>query len=597
MPEAVSTPTIDPFAHLHDEHYANAYDQPTFNHSTLINIHGRPAESLDGPWFFTLDLFDEGLRQKWFADGPLPATAWPKPRDYDASAGQQVDTPSCWSLLKPEWRHFEGAAWYTRTLHHEPNAALPRSVLRVGAANYQARVFLNGVFLGAHLGGSTPFCVELSAHLQVGPNRLQIQVDNRRLPHRVPMNHFDWFNHGGIYREVQCLKLPKVFIRDAALQLIPNSNFNTLAADITLSDAVDGVARVRVAELGINAPLAITAGVGRMELKAAPALWSPQSPRLYTVAFEFEGDTITEQIGFREIRAQGQHILLNGKPVYLKGICVHEDDVLLGKVSTEADVRRRLADAKALGCNFLRLSHYPHHEHVAQLADELGFLLWEEIPVYWAIDFANPATLQDASNQLQELIRRDRNRASVILWGVGNENEDSDARLAFMRHLAEVAKTADPTRLVGAACLINREKFCIEDRLTDHIDVIGINEYFGWYEPDFDGLTRLLNASAPNMPVIISETGADALAGHHGAANELFTEECQAHVYAEQIARIEQAPYVCGFTPWLLYDFRSERRQTVFNQGFNRKGLIAEDKTTRKLAFAVLADFYHRKTT
>ena len=562
-----------------------------------MQIGGRKLQALDGPWHFTLDLFDEGLRQKWFADTPLPAPDWPKPRDYDASAGETATVPSCWTMQKPEWTYFEGAAWYTLMLQHTPHPTRPRTVLRIGAANYQARIFLNGQFLGSHHGGSTPFCVELSAHLQSGPNRLQVQVDNRRERHRVPMNHFDWFNHGGIYREAALLALPQVFIRDACLQLVPDGSFSRLTADITLSDSVDGIATLLVPELGIEANIVITAGTGRLALAARPQLWSPESPRRYEVVFRMGADTVTEQIGFREVRAHGQQILLNGKPVYLRGICVHEDDAALGKVSTEADVRRRLSDAKALGCNFLRLSHYPHHEHVAQLADELGFLLWEEIPVYWAIDFANPATLADASNQLQELVRRDRNRASVILWGVGNENEDSDARLAFMRHLADIAKATDATRMVGAACLINREKFCIEDRLTDHIDVIGINEYFGWYEPDFGGLKRLLAASAPDKPVIISETGADALAGYHGRADEFFTEECQADIYEQQIAHLDNAPYVCGITPWLLYDFRSERRQTVFNQGFNRKGLIAQDKKTRKKAFEVLATYYRHKAS
>ena len=584
---------VDPFAHLHDEAYSRAYDQPRIEADTLVEPAGRPTLSLDGAWHFTLDLFDEGLRQKWFADTPMPATEWPKPRDYDASQGGTLEVPGCWTAQRAEWSYFEGGAWYTRVIDHQPDAQRPRVLLRVGAANYQARVFLNGAFIGTHMGGSTPFCVELTGHLASGANRLQIQVDNRRTRERVPMQHFDWFNHGGIYRETALLHLPAVFIRDASVQLVPDGSFTRLAADVTLSDPVDGTVRLRIAELGIDQAVEVRAGRGRCQVSAKPDLWSPATPVLYAVVFSFGDDSWRDHVGFREIRTRGQHILLNGEPLYLKGICVHEDDVVLGKVSTEADVRRRFADARALGCNFLRLSHYPHHEHVARIADELGFLLWEEVPVYWAIHFANPATLRDATNQLRELVRRDRNRASVILWGVGNENEDSDARLAFMRTLAEVAKAADPTRLVGAACLINRQKFCIEDRLTAHIDVIGINEYFGWYEPDFSGLQRLLAASAPDKPVIISETGADALAGHHGVADELFTEECQARVFEQQIAHLADAPYVCGMTPWLLYDFRSERRQTVFNKGFNRKGLIAEDKRTRKLAFDVLARYYH----
>ncbi|MFN7192172.1 MAG: glycoside hydrolase family 2 TIM barrel-domain containing protein [Rhodospirillales bacterium] len=245
---------------------------------------------------------------------------------------------------------------------------------------------------------------------------------------------------------------------------------------------------------------------------------------------------------------------------------------------------------KALGGNFLRLSHYPHDPLVARMADEAGLLLWAEIPVYWAIDFANPDTYADAENQLLELVARDRNRASVILWGVGNENADTDARYRFMASLADAARRADPTRLVSAACLVNREKFRIEDRLAAKLDVIGLNEYFGWYEPDPKDLARLLANSDPGKPLLISETGADAVAGLHGAETLLFGEERQAAFYRNQLDILRLFPYVQGMAVWLLYDFRSERRQTRFQRGWNRKGLIAEDKTTRKAAFAALRD-------
>jgi beta-glucuronidase len=589
----MNEPSPDPFHHLHDEAYAAPFERPSLTHSAQVAMGGRQGESLAGDWHFTLDLFDEGLRQKWFTDEPQPAREWLKPRDYDASAGESIRVPSCWTTHKPQWLHFEGGAWYTRLIDGTVRPDAPRTVLRVGAANYQARVFLNGKFIGTHRGGSTPFFVELTQHLRPGPaNRLQIQVDNRRERHRVPMNHFDWFNHGGLYRGVELLRLPAVFIRQAVLQLVPDGTFSRLRLELTLSEAVDSQAEIEIPELGLRHRVEVTAGRALDFIDARPQLWSPASPTRYGVMMRCGGDEVHEPIGFREVRTQGTQILLNGEPVYLKGICVHEDDAVLGKVSTEADVRRRFADARALGCNFLRLSHYPHHEHVAQIADELGLLLWEEVPVYWAIQFDNPATLDDARNQLLELIQRDANRASVILWGVGNENADTDARYRFMRTLADAARAADPTRLVGAACLINREHFRIEDRLVEHLDVIGLNEYFGWYEPDFEGLRRLLQNSCPSKPVIISETGADALAGHRGGERELFTEDCQAQIYRRQIELIREAPYVCGMTPWLLYDFRSERRQSVFNQGFNRKGLIAQDKFTRKQAFEVLASFY-----
>lgn len=574
----------DPFHHLHDEDYAQAYAEPRATATTLVNILGRQTESLDGPWRFTPDLFDEGLRQKWFALDDTPPSQWAEPRDYEIAAGELVPVPSCWNLFKPEWTHFEGAGWYTRAFDYWPERPGERIILHIGAANYAACVFLNGVFLASHRGGSTPFAVELTKALRQGGNRLQIMVENRRRSDRVPMPHMDWFNYGGLYREVGLLRLPSVFIRALDVTLAPDGNAIEMA--VHLSEPISGTARAEIAELAIAADIPVADGGGRISIPAQPQRWSPASPRLYDVAACFGDDRVTDRVGFRTITADGTTLRLNGEPIRLKGVCVHEDDLALGKTSTEADVRRRFRHARELGCNFLRLAHYPHHEHVARLADEEGLLLWAEIPVYWAIDFANPATYSDAENQLNELICRDHNRASVIIWGVGNENADTDARLAFMAALAAAARTADPTRLVGAACLINRETFAIADRLAQHLDVIGLNEYFGWYEPDFSGLDRLLANSRPTKPVIVSETGADALIGHRGSGRVLFSEDWQAEFLAQQLARLAPVDYIAGVAIWLLYDFRSERRQTSFQKGFNRKGLIDETKANKKRAFA-----------
>jgi beta-glucuronidase len=244
------------------------------------------------------------------------------------------------------------------------------------------------------------------------------------------MHHIDWFNYGGLYREVMLLRLPAIFIRQASAALTADGAAIRFA--VGLSEAVDGEAIVEIAELGLEARVPIISGLGELTVPASPARWSPSSPRLHAVRFAFARDVVTDRIGFRTIETRGTTILLNGEPLWLKGVCVHEDDLELGKVTSELDIRRRFRHARELGCNFLRLAHYPHHEWVAMIADEEGLLLWAEVPVYWAIDFANPATLADGRNQLSELILRDINRASVILWGVGNENADTDARLAFM---------------------------------------------------------------------------------------------------------------------------------------------------------------------
>jgi beta-glucuronidase len=583
---------IDPFAHLHNEQYLARYESPLIGEESLVILGDRKRQSLNGDWFFTLDMHDEGLRQQWYKDEPLSPEQWEKPRDYNANQGRTLSVPSSWSMQEPSWLFFEGGAWYTRDIQHEVNPQLPQTILRIGAANYQTRIFINGKFVGTHKGASTPFCVDISHFLKAGTNRLQIQVDNRRSLQRVPMRHFDWFNHGGIYRDIELIHLPAHYLKHAVVHWKPINGTGHLHVDMTLNEPIDGKAMVLIDDLQLQIEVTIRNGVGRAMVPASPQLWSPEQPHLYDVKFQFGGEVIREKIGFRHIQVLGTQVLLNGKPLRLKGICVHEDDLYLGKVSTPEDVKQRFRDAQEMGCNFLRLSHYPHHEHVAQIADEVGILLWAEIPVYWAIDFESAITLNDAKNQLCELIKRDQNRASIIFWGVGNENHDTDARLAFMQELATTAKQLDPSRLVSAACLINREQFRIEDRLTDSLDVIGVNEYFGWYEPGFEGLERLLKNSNPDKPVLISETGADAMAGHHGAKTELFTEECQAEILKTQVEMSFAASYVCGIAPWLLYDFRSERRQTVFNQGFNRKGVIAEDKKTRKLGFYALAKSY-----
>ena len=582
----------DPYHHLHKESYEQAFNHKIVGWNDLFIVADRRRESLSGSFRFVLDLHDEGLRQGWFKHDQTKRRDWTVPRDCDDMAWQTVNVPSCWNVLKPQWFYFEGSAWYSREIDYSPHAEGERPFIRFGAANYEARIFLNGKLIGSHRGGSTPFCIELTQHIKHGPNQLLVQVDNRRKAERVPMGHTDWFNYGGLYRDVDLFRLPKVYIKDFSIVLKPGSNGKIISISVNLSDPIDRMAHVDITDLKDGITVTIENGAGYCEIGADPQLWCPDRPHLYDVRVRIDGDIINERIGFREIIQQGTKLFLNGQELYLRGICVHEDDIMLGKTSSEADIRRRYAHAKSLNANFLRLSHYPHDERAAQIADEMGFLLWQEIPVYWAIAFDNQDTLDDAENQLLEMIQRDHNRASVIIWGIGNENDDTNSRLHFMKSLAVNARKADPTRLIGAACLINRGEFKIQDRLAEYLDVIGINEYFGWYEPSFEGLKKLLSNSSPEKPVIITETGADARAGNHGPSHELFTEEHQAETFRQQLALVDQAPYIRGFCPWILYDFRSERRQTGIQKGYNLKGLIDADKDTKKIAFDLIASHY-----
>jgi beta-glucuronidase len=248
----------------------------------------------------------------------------------------------------------------------------------------------------------------------------------------------------------------------------------------------------------------------------------------------------------------------------------------------------------------VRLAHYPHNEMMLRAADELGLLVWAEIPVYWTIDFESPVVLAKARRQLDEMIARDANRASVILWSMANETPVSAARLRFIGALAAHARKLDPQRLVTAALdtqTAEEGRRVIDDPLAATIDVIGINSYCGWYGDKPAECADLRWVSRYGKPIIMSEFGAGALAGRHGDPSHRWTEEYQADVYRNNLAMIDGIDDLRGLSPWILKDFRSPRRPLPGIQDFwNRKGLLSETGE-RKLAWKVLHDYYEIRRT
>jgi beta-glucuronidase len=560
---------------------------------------------LSGDWSFGIDQYDHCLRTRWYEEVEFDGEGRQIPVDYTFDAWEKIPVPSCWNMFRDRYFIYEGTCVYTRTFEFEKPTPT-RVFLKFGAAANEAKVFLNKQYLGVHTGGYTPFYFEVGELLEEF-NRLVVVVNNTRKRSGVPCENTDWFNYGGLYREVSLLSVPQTFIRDFFISLTPDGTFKNIRASVKTDTVptspqprkrgigtVPETALLEIPELGVSHKIPVKNGLGEVTFEANPELWSPQSPKLYDVTVTYGGDILTERVGFREISVKGDTVYLNGKEVYLKGVSTHEESVKNGRAVTEAEVRENYALAKEMGCNYVRLAHYPHHEAAARIADEVGIMLWEEIPVYWAIEFGNPDTYKDAENQLTELILRDRNRASVIIWSVGNENADTDDRLAFMSALAEKARTLDPTRLISAACLVDFNKLIINDRLTDYLDIIGINEYYGWYEPDFSKLPKIFENSKPEKPVIISEFGADAKAGSGGSPDELYTEAGQKDVYEKQVAVLEGISYVKGLSPWILFDFRCPRRLHVSQNYYNIKGLLSADKKYKKPAFAVMQAFYNK---
>jgi len=362
-----------------------------------------------------------------------------------------------------------------------------------------------------------------------------------------------------------------------------------------------------IAGLGLKVPATTDAnGKATFDVKAPRrmARWSPDTPTLYDIEFAAADDRLRDRVGFRTIAVSGDQILLNGKPIFLRGISLHEEELGANPARRidESAARALLTEVKTgLNGNYVRLSHYPHSEVMTRMADEMGLLVWSEIPVYWTADWENPDVLLKARRMMAETLYRDRNRASVILWSIGNETPVSEPRTRFHGALADTIRAIDTTRLVSAALLVERRTvdgqavITINDPLADKLDVMAVNTYAGWYGDDPLSALPAMRWEAPaGKPLILSEFGADAVAGLHGGKK--FSEEYQAEYYRKTLEMADKIPTLRGMSPWILKDFRSPRREhPVYQNGWNRKGLLSETGV-RKQAFAVLADYYRQRS-
>lgn len=568
----------------------------------ITNIDGRHTMSLDGRWQIIIDPYETGYYDyRWQPrnDGYFKNQKPQSPSDlveYDFDSSQQLNVPGDWNSQDERLLFYEGTVWYKKSFDYQKRNGT-RLFIYLGAANYVADVYLNGQKLGRHEGGFTPFNFEVTELVREKDNFLVVKVDNKRRRDAVPTLNTDWWNYGGLTRDIHLVEVPDTFIQDYFLQLKKGAT-DEIAGWVKL-DGAGGSKTVTIEIPEAKVKQTITtdqSGYAPIQFKARPQLWSPENPKLYQVKFTADTDSIIDRIGFRSIETREADILLNGKPIFLRGISIHEEAPLRGgRAFNEADARVLLTWAKELGCNFVRLAHYPHNEHMTRLADEMGLMVWSEIPVYWTILWDNPETFENAKNQLGEMITRDKNKASVILWSVANETPVGEARNHFLKGLIDYARSLDSTRLLTAA---NERHYTdpntqvVDDPLGEYLDVLGCNEYVGWYDGPPVKADHLTWKVALNKPLVISEFGGDALFGKHGDKNARWTEEYQKDLYEHQIAMLRRIPSLRGMTPWILTDFRSPRRPLPGIQDFfNRKGLISS-RGDRKQAFYVLQSFY-----
>jgi len=568
----------------------------------ITNTDGRKTMSLDGEWQTIIDPYESGYYNYRYqpSDNGYFKNAKPKSKsdliEYDFDSSNSLKVPGDWNTQSEQLFFYEGTVWYKKSFAYQrrPNTRL---FVYFGAANYSVDVYLNGEKIGQHEGGFTPFNFEITKLVRDTGNFLIVKVDNKRRRDAVPTLMTDWWNYGGLTREVKLIETPATFVRDYFIQLQKGSRDRVIGWVKLSGERLRQRLAIRIPEAGVNKSVTTDATGGALfDFTAALKLWSPEDPKLYDVIVEAETDQVRDQIGFRSIETRGADILLNGKPIFLRGVCIHEEAPFRGgRAYSREDAQTLLGWAKELGANFVRLAHYPHNEWLVREADRSGIMVWSEIPVYWTILWENRATYENASIQLGEMIMRDKNRAAVVIWSLANETPLGDARLSFLRNLATQARLLDPTRLISAAMerhYLDPATQMIDDPLGKYLDVLGCNEYVGWYDGLPDKADRLEWRSKYQKPLIVSEFGADALYGNHGDILARWTEEYQENLYRHQIAMLKRIPFLRGTAPWILMDFRSPRRPLPKIQDYwNRKGLIS-NKGEKKKAFYVMRDWY-----
>lgn len=565
----------------------------------LVNVYGRQYTLLNGKWNAIIDPYQQGRKTAIYRNRALKDKADFK--EYAFEGGLRLNVPSDWNSQIPELKYYEGTMWYARKF--EINKKSDENLfLYFGAVNYRCRVYLNGTLIGSHEGGFTPFQFNVTNVVKEGGNFLAVEVDNTRTADAIPALSFDWWNYGGITRDVMLVHTPKNYIRDYFIQL-DKYDSDRVHAEVQLSAQNAGqLVKIEIPELKIaNKVFTDGTGLAKATFRVRNLeRWSPQAPKLYQVIVSSEVDEVKENIGFRNLYVKNTQIYLNDSSVFMKSIGLHEEiSQRQGRAYSEQDAIALLSEAKGLGVNMIRLAHYPQNEYIVRLAEQMGLMLWEEIPVWQGIDFKDSSTRLKAQRMYTEMLLRDRNRCALTFWGVANETVPSESRNAFLKSLVELCHKMDTTRLITAAFdlpKLNSETnaFEMEDDFIENLDVVSINKYMGWYHRWPMSPSEIRWNVALDKPLIFSEFGGEALYGQSGdsTVTSSWSEEYQEKLYKDNLEMFKYIPNLAGISPWILFDFRSPYRFHPTNQeGWNRKGLIS-DQGYRKKAWYVMKEYY-----
>lgn len=573
----------------------------------------RNVLSLSGVWNFRTDEQAVGVRQQWFAG---------------LTGGSPIAVPGSWNDQKEGLHNYLGRVWYERETFVPLAWKTERVVLRIGSANYQAKVWVNGQSVGMHEGGHLPFAFDISGLVKFGElNRITIEIDNELRADRVPLGNvraamrnypatnYDFFPFGGLHRDVILYTVPK----------------KSSLKDVTVTTQLDGTVTLKVEKSGtakggsvtlkgedgktVSKSFSFSGNTATVKVQIPNVqLWSPEHPYLYETTVELKdgGKTVDAyrcQTGVRTIAVEGSQLLLNGKPIHLRGFGKHEGFPIFGRAFAQPVAVKDFELMRWTGANSFRTSHYPYDESVYDMADRLGFLIIDEMPsvgLYFYDEQDNIDRRRAVCDQyLEEMIRRDKNHPSVIIWSVANEpsykgmgganydgkeqkgdDRENQQAIQFLGGLVKQAKEMDPTRLASFVGVSGGPASWL-----GVCDIICINRYYGWYTNpgDMNGAIKILDGELERIwglyhkPIIMTEFGADAIAGEHSEYAVMFSEEFQCNFITDYLNLANTKDYVAGMHIWNFADFTTG--QAMFRVAAkNFKGVFTQDRKPKMAA-------------
>jgi beta-glucuronidase len=568
----------------------------------------RQCITLPDFWDFCFDTDDVGIDAGWAAG---------------LTGGRPIAVPASWNDQFEEWRDYLGPAWCQTCFDLPWGREERRIILRFGSVNYLAQVWLNGVRLGQHEGGHLPFEFDVTEQVRPEGNRLVMRVDGTLAPDRVPPGRvpsdpqdgfrntresfpptsFDFFPFCGIHRPVLLYATPRGGLDDLTVVTDIAGRDGVLNVRLEACDA----AAVRLVLRGHGSEITAEVALGAAASLNVPgaALWSPSAPNLYSLTVEVlrDGtvfDRYTLPMGIRTIAVDGDALLLNGEPVKLVGFGRHEDFPVTGRGLVPAVVIKDYALMKCVGANSFRTTHYPYSEQMMDLADRLGFLVIDETPAV-GLFFGKDGLerrLALCRQYVEEMIARDKNHPSVIMWSLANEPHSlRPAAKTFFRELYDLAKSLDASRPVTLVSHLG-----LGEESFEFCDVVCLNRYSGWYQQSgqLDEGCRVLSAELDALhdmfpkPLLLTEFGADTIPGHHAQPPEMFSEEYQVEMLTRYIELLDSKPFVVGQHVWNLCDFKTGQR--VMRMGaMNYKGVFTRDRRP-KLAAHRLRELWASET-